>query len=316
MDWVGVALNASAVVLFIATITFSGSSLAWDSKTVITLWALAGLVMIAFCVQQTFCMFTTKERRIFPIHFLKSRDMVLLFIATACSATANAVTLYYIPLRFAFSNGDTAFKAAVRLLPFIVVFISFVLFAGATLPTYGRYTPYYLAGGILILLGSSWMFTTGLDTPVANVYGYEILIAAGAGICFQNAYGIAATKVNIGDIPNAIGFINTAQIGTMALSLAIASCLYQNLGVNVLRFVLAEQGHQFPDGFLHSALGGTGSAMLGQLPPQVMQTILETISWTIAKVFGMIMAAGALLLCVAMLMKHEKINMSGTVAGG
>ncbi|KAK5947715.1 hypothetical protein OHC33_011269 [Knufia fluminis] len=86
-----------------------------------------------------------------------------------------------------------------------------------------------------VFLGSAFMFTIRAYTSVAKVYGYEVLIAAGAGLTFQNAYAVTASKARKDDTSNAIGCINTSQIGTTALALAIASCLYQNLGVELLR---------------------------------------------------------------------------------
>jgi len=240
--------------------------------------------------------------------------MVLLYIATASSATANAVTIYYIPLFFVFTRSDSALDAAVRLLPFIVVFIFFVLFAGATLPLSGRYSLYYLFGGALSLVGSALMLTVRHDTSIGKIYGFEILIAAGAGITFQNGYGIASVKITDKDKSNAIGFINTAQIGTTALALAVAGCLYQNLGVKFLKRSLSQ--YDFPDVLLQAALGGAGSEILRSIPTQAAAIVINTVAYTIAHVFGMTLAAGAVLCCAALAMRHEKVDMTGAMAGG
>lgn len=121
----------------ITNIAFSSSTYGWDSGTSIALWTVAGVLLLVFVIQQCFAIFTTAAARLYPIHFLVARTLVLLYVATSCAATANAVTLYYIPLLFGFTRGHDALHSAARLLPFIVVFISFVLFAGATLPIFG-----------------------------------------------------------------------------------------------------------------------------------------------------------------------------------
>lgn len=313
-DWIGVVLNAATFVLFIVVVTFAGSTFAWDSAASISIWVVWAIVLLVYILQQRTSFFTTAANRIFPIHFLRSRDLILLYIATSSAATANAVTLYYVPLFFVFTRGDSALDAAVRLLPFIVVFIFFVMFAGATLPLTGRYSLYYIVGGVLITIGSALTFTIRADTSTAAVYGYEVLIAAGAGLTFQNAYAVAASKVKKEDTANAIGFINTSQIGSTALALAIASCLYQNLGVEYLGNALHQ--YDFPREFLQSALGGAGSVTLGKAPPEAAKVAVETVAYTIARVFGMNLAAGALLVVAALLMKHEKINLAEVVAGG
>ena len=288
-DWIGVVLNAATFVLLITVITFAGSTFGWDSTASIAIWVVWAVVFLAYVVQQRFAFFTTTTNRLFPVHFLKSRDVILIYIATSCAATANAVTLYYIPLFFAFTRGDSPLKAAVRLLPFIVIFIFFVMFSGATLPIAGRYSLYYTVGGALIVTGSALMFTIRSDTSIAKIYGYEVLIAAGSGICFQNGYAVASTKVQEKDKSNAIGFVNTAQIGTTALALAIAGCLYHNLGVTFLHNALGK--NTFPDDFLKAALGGAASEALGSAGPAVAEKVTTTVAYTIARVFGMNLAA-------------------------
>ncbi|KAK5167531.1 uncharacterized protein LTR77_007230 [Saxophila tyrrhenica] len=314
LDWLGSLLIATILVVLITTIAFVGSTFAWGSGTAIALWVVSGVALVAFSLQQYFAFLTTEDNRVFPIHFLKSRDQLLLFIATAGSATANAVTIYYIPLLFVFTRGDDPLDAAVRLLPFIVVFIFFVMLAGATLPLVGRYSLYYILGGALIISGSALMFTVRDDTSIGKVYGYEILIAAGAGMTFQNGYGVASVKVKEEDKSNAIGFINTAQIGTTALALAIASCLYQNLGVSALKSALS--AYDLPTPLLQAALGGAGSDVLSSLPARVQEIVVSTVAHTIARIFGMSIAAGALLFVAALVMKHEKIDMAGAAVGG
>jgi hypothetical protein len=308
VDWVGALLIAAAFTLFIVALTFSGAAFSWQSTTAINLWVFWGVSLAALVAQQAFSLFTTPEHRIFPVHFLGHRDHVLLYIVTSCAAVANAVTIYYIPLYFAFTRGDGALQAAVRLLPYIVVFITFVLIAGGTLPLHGRYAIYYAVGSVFILAGSAGLFTIRADTSQAIIYAYEALVAIGTGLTFQNAYAVLSAKVAVHDRGNAIGFINTAQIGTTALALAIASCLFQNLGFMFLQDKLAALNP--PASLLHAALGGAASTQLQSVPPAIINLALETIAYTIARVFGTCIAAGALLVVGSTLLKYEKLDLA------
>lgn len=130
-------------------------------------------------------------------------------------------------LFFIFTRRDTELDAAIHLLPSVVVFIFFFMLAGATLPLSGRYSLYHLLESLSlslvsspriapILSGSALMFTIRHDTGVAGIYGYEVPIACGSGITFQNAYRVAAAKVKQQDKSSAIGFIKTAQIDDRA----------------------------------------------------------------------------------------------------
>ncbi|WPH05127.1 Hypothetical protein R9X50_00802900 [Acrodontium crateriforme] len=311
-DWVGTVLNGAIFVLVMIALTFSGSTYKWNSGSAIALWVIWGVVLLGFALQQYFAIFTTRENRIFPVQFLASKDLILLYICTACAATANATTLYYIPLFFSFTHGDSAIQVAVRLLPFIMVFVVFVMIGGGTLPIFGRYMPYYTIGSALSLIGSALMFTIRSDTAPSKIYGYEVLIAAGTGLMFQNAYAVAAEKVDDKDKPNAIGFINTSQIGTIALALSIAACLFENLGFQFLQNTLVGSG--LPDAALRSALAGADSQLLSGIDAHTAELIVDTVAFTISRIFAMGISASALAFCCSLLMKREKLHLSMSAA--
>jgi hypothetical protein len=294
-------------------VTFGGSTYAWNSGSSIALWVVFGVCLISYILQQWFAIFTTKEKRIFPVHFLKSRTMVLLYIATSGAAAANAITLYYVPLFFQFTRNDSALKAAVRLLPFIIVFVFFVMLAGGSLPAVGRYAIYYVIGGALSVIGGACIFTINATTSVARIYGFEILIAAGTGLVFQNGYAVAAAKVPLKDRAYAIGFINVAQIGTIAIALAIAGSLFQNLGFHALKN--AFEGLGFPDDYIRSALAGSISPVFRSANPQVIHAAVVTVAQTIQRVFGTVVAAGAIIFVSGLLMRFEKLDLDLTAAG-
>ena len=312
-DWLGGVLNGAVLVIFMVVVSFSGSIYAWNSGSAIALWSVFAITLVAYIAQQYFAFFTKKENRIFPVHFLRSRSMVLLFIATAGGASAYEVTLYYVPLFFQFTHGDSAIKAALRLLPMICVFIFFIMVAGATLPMTGRYNLFYIAGGPLILIGGALAFTIDANTSPAKLYGYETLIAAGCGLVFQNAYAVATAKVSKHEETNALGFINVAQIGTMAFGLSIAGCLFQNLGFKTLRHDLAS--YHLADDYVRSALAGRISPVFAAADGEVIKIAVEAVASSIQKLFGMVIAAGAVVLVSGLFLPFEKLNLS-VVAGG
>ncbi|OQO01448.1 hypothetical protein B0A48_13003 [Cryoendolithus antarcticus] len=292
LDWTGAALNGATFVLFMIALTFSGSTYAWNSGPAIALWVIWVAVLMIFILQQAFAVFTTPVDRIFPVHFLKSKELVLLYICTSCAAAANAATLYYIPLFFSFTHGDKALQVAVRLLPFIIMFIFFVMVAGGSLPVLGRYAPYYTIGSALALTGSALMFTIRADTSVAKIYGYEILIGAGTGLMFQNAYAVVAAIVEPEDKANAVGYINVAQIGTIAIALSIAGSLFENLGVRFLRHALGDF-HPSVEA-LQGALAGTESVLLSGGNAEITRITIDTVAYTISRTFAIGISASAL----------------------
>ncbi|KAL6904237.1 major facilitator superfamily domain-containing protein [Trichoderma evansii] len=312
IDWIGAVLNGAFFVLFMIAVTFGGSTFQWSSGSAIGLWVVWGVCLLTYVLQQCFSILTTPERRIFPLHFLKSRALVLLYITTAAVAAANSIALYYIPLFFQFTRGDTALEAAVRLLPLIIVFIFSIMVGGTLLPITGLYGIFYIIGGALVIAGGALMFTIDAETSAGKIYGFEVLLAVGTGLPFQTAYAVAANKVHVRDRANAIGYINVAQIGSIAISLAIAGSLFQNLGFDLLKAAFADYG--FSDDYIRSALSGTVSPIFSSADPAVVELAVSSVAETIRRIFGSVIAAGALLFVGGVLLPWEKLDLE-IVAG-
>lgn len=312
IDWLGALLNAAFFVLLVVALTFSGSSWAWNSPGAIAVWVMFGVSAIAYALQQVFAIFTTPQHRIFPLHLLKSRTMVLLYLATACAASALSVCLYYTPLFFQFTKGDSALKAAVRLLPFIIPNIFAMMFNGALMPVVKRYTPWYFAAGILILVGGCLLFQVTPETHTAAIYGFEVLTGFGSGLVFQVAYSVAAAKLSGPDIAAGIGFFNVAQIGSISIALAIAGVVFQNVGFSNLKNALA--GYNIPEEALRGALAGAESTLASASDSNVPMLVTRAVVKTISTEYALQIAAGALMVVTAALMRWEKIDLD--VAAG
>jgi len=138
-------------------INFGGTLYAWNSAQVIALFVVSAVLWIALAVQQTFNILTSFEKRLFPVHLLKNREIILLFIACAAAGAEAYITVYYIPIYFQFTQGDSAIMAAVRLLPFIFLLITAIPASGALMSMWGYYKPFYLGGAVLALIGGVLM---------------------------------------------------------------------------------------------------------------------------------------------------------------
>lgn len=310
IDWVGTVLNIASFTLITVALTLSGSTWKWNSAGPIATFVLWGIVAITYIVQQTFCIFTDRSRRLLPIHFLKSRTFVLLFLATSAAGTAVATTIYYVPLIFQFTKGDSALKAAVRLLPVIIPFVASNMFSGGLLPVLNRYAPWYLVGGVFVLCGAAPMFVIDANTPVGHIYGFELLIALGGGFTFQLAYSIAASISEPADIGNAIGFINVSQIGSMTIALSIAGSIFQNVGVNKLNTALAS--YHLDQGLISSALAGAQSKLLTASTKEIQTKAISAIVDTLADDFALVISSGAIMVVCAAAMRWEKVNLTPT----
>ena len=269
---------------------------------------MTGVVTILFVLQQWTTFLTTKEDRIYPVWCLKSRSLVLLYIATAGSSAVLNCNIYYLPLFFEFTKGVGALNVAARILPFILLMIISALLSGALLPKFNVYAAWYLISGIIALVGSVFMFRISAGTSARDIYGFEVLVGAGCGLTFQAAYSIALLKAPAEKATSALSFINVAQIGSGALSLAIAGSVFQNVGFNTLQGALSGRGYS--DAEIRETLAGGYSVIVRNSGPEVHAIVSDAVGSVLAKVFSISVAGAATVLLAGLLMRWEKVKMA------
>ena len=153
-DWLGAILSIAGFTVLIIGIQFGGLIYSWSSGSTIALFVVGGLLWVAFGIQQTLNILTSPENRMFPVNLMKNKEAVLLFLIGTCVATISYVDVYYIPLYFQFTRGDSAIRTALRMLPFILLLILLILSSGFLMSWLGYYKPWYVGGSAIALMGS------------------------------------------------------------------------------------------------------------------------------------------------------------------
>jgi MFS family permease len=97
MDWLGTVLEVGACIAGVMAISFGGTIYLWNSGQTIGLFVTSGVLFILFALQQTYCILTTEDERIFPVQFMWHKDMLLLWLITA--ADSGSVLVNYPLLR-------------------------------------------------------------------------------------------------------------------------------------------------------------------------------------------------------------------------
>jgi MFS family permease len=302
IDILGGILLIGAFVSGIMAISFGGTLYLWKSAQIIGCFVVSGFLFVLFGIQQTYAFFTTIERRIFPIEFLKSRTMVLLFCSMSCASTGLFIPIYMIPLFFQFTQLDTSLDAAVRLLPFIFFLVFATLVNGAVMSIYGYYMPWYLAAGIFITTGAALMSVITDHTSIAQVYGSTILLGFGVGLINKASFSVAQAIAPAEKVSNAVGFITCAQVSSLTISLAIANSLFLNEAQNRIRTLLPGVSLRTIQG----AIAGVSSKFVASLPAEKRTLVLNAIVQSMGKVYILGITAGALLILLSLGLKRER----------
>ncbi|TGO63816.1 hypothetical protein BOTNAR_0095g00140 [Botryotinia narcissicola] len=312
VDYLGGILIIGAFVSGVMAVSFGGVTYPWNSGKIIGLFVCSGILFMIFGIQQVFTIFTTTSRRIFPIEFLKSRTMLILFAMTSAGGTAIFIPIYMIPIFFQFTRNDSALEAGVRLLPFIILMIFAVISNGAILSAYGYYMPWYTAGGVFVLIGGALMFADVTpDTSIARIYGFTILIGFGVGLFAQASFSVAQAVVAEELVSSAVGFITCAQVGGVTIALAIANSVFLNGSQEKIQAILPN----LPAAEIQQAIAGAGSEFVKNLTEMQQKEVIQAIVESMSKTYAMVITAGAMTVVLSLLMKREKLFMRAAIGG-
>jgi MFS family permease len=303
IDYAGITLQAGMLSALLLAVNLGGVTFPWDSGRIIALFVVSGVLLITLGVQQVWHIFTTEERRIIPVQFFRSRTVLILFCCTAANGALTFVPTYMIPLFFQFTRTDGPMDAGVRLIPFIVVLIVFILGNGVIVSKLGYYMPLYLVGGSLVVIGAALMYMIDQDDSESRVYGFTVIIGAGTGMFSQVAFSVAQAVVDNANIAPAIGFITLAQFVGITLSLALANAILLNEGQSEIQGLLPN----VPLADIQDAILGARSDLVRSLAPDVQRRVLGAIVSAIDKTYILVMVGGALTIALSLVMRREKL---------
>ncbi|KAI6087312.1 major facilitator superfamily domain-containing protein [Hypoxylon rubiginosum] len=302
-DIVGTILVVAALMTLIMAINFGGALYTWNSGQIIALFVVSGVLFIAFAVQQSLALFTSPSNRIFPVHFMRNWNAVLLFICAAAVNTAGFVPIYYIPLYFQFTRGDTAIEAAVRLLPLIFVLSAAILANGHLMSRFSYYQPWYIFGSVLALVGGVLLSRIETGTPQAQIYGFEILVGIGSGCFIQAGYAVIQAVVDPVDMAYAISFMMIAQLSGIGFGLSISGAIFVNKAIDGITALLPDA----PSDEIQLALAGTSTAYFNSLSPEIRAQTTDIIIAALQKVFIPVYVGAALALVLSVSFTQRKM---------
>ncbi len=292
-----------------------------DSPKTIAMFVLSGVLFIGFGLQQVFKIFTTFDNRLFPVHFLKSRTLIILFIQASISGSPAFIPIYFIPLFFQFVKQDSALGAAVRLLPFMFLLVFFCLLNGAVMSKEGHYLPWYVFASMMMVIGSALMYTVDETTGTGRIYGYSAILAIGAGCVAQSSVSIAQASVSREELSlgrllvirshlflctddrAAVAYTNVAQIGGITIALTLANSIFLNVAMSKISAILVGVDRSI----VQSTISGRGSLFLRTLSPEIQAEVLHAIVEAIGQTYIVALVAGAVGLIMSFGMKWEKL---------
>ncbi|TVY91258.1 Efflux pump [Lachnellula willkommii] len=267
VDGLGAMLLLGAGVLLITALQQAADGKSFAAAVVLPLLVISGVMWVAFVGWSWFV--TTKRtlpEPIFPWRFIKSRVCIGLVFNTFFTGTIITVATIQIPQRFQTVNGDSAFVAGTRLIPFSIMVpmgaVISALIIGRT-----RIPPIYFlfAGGLLEVAGTAGLCVTPTTWKIwPPQYVFQIL--AGTGVGFFNGTLTLLVPFIVEKRDLGVGTGAVAQfkvLGGMAILAVVTSVMN--------RVIRSELERVLPTDQVQLLLETTD--VITKFPPEIQETV-------------------------------------------
>ncbi|RYP27089.1 hypothetical protein DL768_011336 [Monosporascus sp. mg162] len=295
LDWAGLVLMTGIFVALLMAISFGGLTYLWNSGQIIALFAVAGVLVIIYWTQQTFCLGTARGVRTIPFEFLRNTPLMIIFFNETFASTAGFIPVSFVPLFFQFVRGDSALHSGVRLLPLVCLLVAMILLAGYVASKTGKTTPIFFFGGALVLAGGALMYTVDANASDAQVYAYTAILGTGAGVYFNVPFSAAQACTDPDLIPVAVGFISFAQLASPAMSIAIANAVFLSQSTQNIASLLPGADETL----VHGIISGVEKSYVDSLDPPTRDALIGIIVGAMRNAYVLVIAAGALTLILS-----------------
>ncbi|RKT33314.1 EmrB/QacA subfamily drug resistance transporter [Microbacterium sp. AG1240] len=254
IDYFGIVLLATAVSLILIWVTNAGKNYEW--------WSTETVLMVGGAIVSA-VLFVIVELRVseplVPLTLFRNRTFTLATIASIATGLAMFGTAVFLSQYMQMARGATPTEAGVMTIPMIAGLLLASVIVGSLISRYGHWKPYLIAGGVLLIAGSSLLSTIHYDTNFVLVSLYMALLGAGVGMTMQNLVLIVQNTARpevMGAASSGVTFFRslggTVGVSVMGATLATtAAGLFADRGADIATAI--------------AGLGADGAAVAAQL---------------------------------------------------
>lgn len=207
LDPIGNVLFVPSLTCLFVALSWAGSKYAWNSPTVIGLFCTFGVLLGLFALEQR----RKGDAAILPPRILCNRSVLAGFIYSLSCNSATMVILYYLPTYYQAVREYSASQSGYLQFPLVAGDILGTLVQAAGVSIMGYYTPFMLAGSILIPIFAGLMTTLTVNTAVAKILVLSGFYGFAGGIGYQS--------------PQAAGHVLVPSLSSVMRVILLSVCL-------------------------------------------------------------------------------------------
>jgi EmrB/QacA subfamily drug resistance transporter len=233
VDFLGMVTLTPGLVIALLATTWGGTSYAWTSPVIISMYAVAAVFLVAFVIIET-----KVEEPMLPLSVLGKSEVALSVIASFAIAVAMFGAIIYIPVYAQGVLGVSATNSGAILIPQSVAMIATSIIVGLLITKFGRYKPYIVVGGLIIAVGVFLLTRVSYGDSQWHLTLAMIVFGLGLGLSQQVYTLIVQNSVKqseLGVATSAVQFfrnlgstVGTAVLGTV-MSRQMASAIPERI---------------------------------------------------------------------------------------
>ncbi|KAI8617129.1 major facilitator superfamily domain-containing protein [Chytriomyces sp. MP71] len=236
IDWLGTFLLVGCVICLLIPIQGGGSQYEWNSPTVIALFIVGFIFLIAFIYVEGW----VATNPVLTFELFKNREAVGVFATTFFLGNAFFILVFYAPLWFQVVLGTTATQAGIHTIPLIMGLVIMSIVSGIVATTTGLFFPFLPASAIIISIGAGLMASMKEDAALWQQIVYLLIAGAGVGCGIQTCLISAQVSVKPELLSVVTATTNFFQTIGAVIGLAVCSSLFNNnLPTNVENALIA-----------------------------------------------------------------------------
>lgn len=171
-DPIGNALLVPGLVCLVLALQWGGTMYSWSSGRIIGLLVAGSVLFVLFIGTQIWL----QEDATIPPRIFCQRSIAAGAVVGLGIGAALVIPTFYLAIWFQAIKNVSALSAGIRLLPYFLGTVFFVIGSGILISKIGYYTPLLIIGAAILVVGAGLLTTLRVDTTTGQWVGYQVSI--------------------------------------------------------------------------------------------------------------------------------------------
>ncbi len=176
IDYLGAVLVVLTAATLLLGLTLGGTSYPWNSPHIIGLFAVGGVSLVIFLWIETHA-----THPILPLHLFRVHAFRVAALGSFAMSTAFLGVVMFMPLYMQVVQGINATQSGFALFPLMGGLIVSSIVCGRLVTRTGRYKPFMIAGGVVLIGGVIALTGIGPDTTSLDLAWRLAITGVGLG---------------------------------------------------------------------------------------------------------------------------------------